>query len=122
MRPKAETATERFKDGKEPFLSQDEIDALLCLGSVKLDLTEEDCMEDDMEETELDMLRRHLAEEHNEACNNLLLPNEMTLRDWFAGMAMVSFINDPRYTTCSEQEVATAAYRQADAMMEARKK
>jgi hypothetical protein len=117
MKPKAETVTNKFKDGKEPFLSQDEIDGLLKLTGT-LDLTN---VEDDMEETELDMLRRHLAEEHNEACNNLLLTNEITLRDWFAGMAMVSFINDPRYTTCSEQEVATAAYKQADAMMEARK-
>ena len=47
----------------------------------------------------------------------------MTLHDWYAGMAMMRFID---FGTLSDDEYfingATAAYKMADAMMAARKK
>ena len=47
----------------------------------------------------------------------------MTLRDWFAGMAMMRFID---FGTLSDDEYfikgATAAYKMADAMMAEREK
>lgn len=45
----------------------------------------------------------------------------MTLRDWFAGMMMSGTYASGRYTQTSDDEIASAAYAQADAMIEARK-
>lgn len=49
------------------------------------------------------------------------LSRERDLRDWFAGLAMQSFISDPRVEfPLDEQIVSLRAYEVADAMMEAR--
>ena len=44
----------------------------------------------------------------------------MTLRDWLAGQALAGFCADPNVTGTAA-EIATVAYRMADAMLEARK-
>lgn len=49
------------------------------------------------------------------------LEKERDLRDWFAGLAMQSFIGDPRVEfPLDEHVVSMRAYEVADAMMEAR--
>ncbi len=45
----------------------------------------------------------------------------MTLRDWFAGQALMGLMADPGVTS-SHQIVAGACYRFADAMIEERSK
>ena len=45
----------------------------------------------------------------------------MSLRDWFAGMAMNGLLSDPRYEGTHEQ-AAEYSYRMADAMLAERKK
>jgi len=46
---------------------------------------------------------------------------ERDLRDWFAGLAMQSFLGDPRVEFPLDEElVAVRAYEVADAMLEAR--
>ena len=45
----------------------------------------------------------------------------MSLRDWFAGMAIGGLISDPTLDDWSFKETAISAYGFADAMMEARK-
>jgi len=47
----------------------------------------------------------------------------MTLRDWFAGQAMAAMLSiEEVHLNHGETEIATWAYQQADAMIEARKK
>jgi hypothetical protein len=43
--------------------------------------------------------------------------NGMTLRDWFAGQALISAPQDGRFTT---EELADGCYEMADAMLKAR--
>ena len=45
----------------------------------------------------------------------------MSLRDWFAGMAMQGLLSDPRYEGTQAQAVESS-YRTADAMLAERKK
>jgi hypothetical protein len=45
----------------------------------------------------------------------------MTLRDWFAGMAMSGILGSDLDATTVSETVATIAYHQADAMLAARK-
>jgi len=42
----------------------------------------------------------------------------MTMRDWFAGQALAGLLANP-LTRASEETVATAAWHQAEAMIEA---
>lgn len=47
--------------------------------------------------------------------------NEMTLRDWFAGMALMSMLSPVQQITDSTYEVAAVkSFKFADAMMKAR--
>ena len=53
------------------------------------------------------------------------LPQGMTLRDWFAGQAMQGVMDVYNYRKMQHikpEDVADAAYRQADAMLKAREK
>ena len=46
----------------------------------------------------------------------------MSLRDYFAGQAMIAYISYPEKHTCrNHEQMAEVAYAAADAMMEARK-
>lgn len=45
----------------------------------------------------------------------------MTLRDWFAGQALMGLVADPNNMSPAEQN-GISAYKFADAMLEARKK
>ncbi len=51
-----------------------------------------------------------------EVCNEIV--SEMTLRDWFAGMASAGFISREAYISLTA--IAKASYTLADAMMKAR--
>ena len=46
----------------------------------------------------------------------------MSLRDWFAGMAMMGLKanSDERICSVTREDIAVEAYRQADAMLEVR--
>ena len=46
----------------------------------------------------------------------------MTLRDWFAGMAMQGMLSNPDFNGASDASVAGFAFRQADAMIEGRER
>jgi hypothetical protein len=46
----------------------------------------------------------------------------MTLRDWFAGMAMQAYINRPEATQVQDRMIAECAYDMADAMLAERSK
>ena len=47
-------------------------------------------------------------------------PNGMTLRDWFAGMALQGMLANPDFNGASDASVAGFAFRQADAMIKGR--
>jgi len=44
----------------------------------------------------------------------------MSLRDWFAGMAMMGIYANPSSTIFKQVEIASDAYRAADLMLEVR--
>ena len=46
----------------------------------------------------------------------------ITLRDWFAGMAMQGMLSNPDFNGASDASVAGFAFRQADAMIEGRER
>lgn len=46
----------------------------------------------------------------------------MTLRDWFAGMALQGMLANPDFNGASDASVAGFAFRQADAMIEGRER
>lgn len=46
----------------------------------------------------------------------------MSLRDWFAGQALIGVSQDPESYGWAPEGIATRAYKLADAMLEARKK
>ena len=46
----------------------------------------------------------------------------MTLRDWFAGMALQGMLANPDFNGANDASVAGFAYRQADAMIEGRER
>lgn len=46
----------------------------------------------------------------------------MSLRDWFAGQALVGFIASPALASLAANEIAADAYALADAMLAARTK
>ncbi len=48
-------------------------------------------------------------------------PDEMDLRDWFAGQALAALLSAGRDPNCSPKGYAADAYYFADAMLEARK-
>lgn len=51
-----------------------------------------------------------------------LLHDGITLRDYFAGLAMQSYLHAPvRIEDCTDQHVAKIAYEMADAMLVRRK-
>lgn len=52
--------------------------------------------------------------------NTVPMAHSMTLRDHFAGLAMVGWLNHSNYTEISDKKAAAWAYATADAMMEAR--
>ena len=45
----------------------------------------------------------------------------MTLRDWFAGQALVGLVASPATDNCTFGSVASSAYGYADAMLKERK-
>jgi hypothetical protein len=51
---------------------------------------------------------------HNDGNGNPVLRAGMTLRDWFAGQALVGLIG---VMEANDEQLATAAYEIADAMM-----
>jgi hypothetical protein len=53
----------------------------------------------------------------HEGCN---AQDGMSLRDWFAGMAIQSCINNYWSEQCAADDAAMAAYQIADAMLKAR--
>ncbi len=53
---------------------------------------------------------------------NVNLRYGMSLRDWFAGMALSGFCSNASWSGISQDIIAESAYIKADAMIEARKK
>lgn len=49
-------------------------------------------------------------------------PDNISLRDWFAGLAMQTALLSDRYTGLSTEETAECSYYMADAMLAERKK
>lgn len=49
-------------------------------------------------------------------------PDNILLRDWFAGLAMQTALLSDRYTGLSTEETAECSYYMADAMLAERKK
>jgi hypothetical protein len=49
-------------------------------------------------------------------------PKGMSLRDWFAGMAMQGLLSNPEVIDPDMKDLATDSFAVADAMIEARKK
>jgi hypothetical protein len=46
----------------------------------------------------------------------------VSLRDWFAGMTLSGLASDPEFYNLSYEMTAKIVYKQADAMIEARKR
>lgn len=44
----------------------------------------------------------------------------MSLRDWFAGMALVGYAQDPKVRNCEYGRIAWMCYEQADSMLKRR--
>jgi hypothetical protein len=64
----------------------------------------------------------NIKEQQRKATAILGAPEAKTLRDEFADTALKAMLGHSDYVELSPAQMATEAYRQADAMMEARKK
>lgn len=49
-----------------------------------------------------------------------MIPEEMTLRDWFAGQALQGIRSNPDDSGLSTQDIVDSSWHYADKMMEAR--
>ncbi len=58
---------------------------------------------------------------HGAATNHQYCDDGMSLRDWFAGMAMMGIYANASSRIFKQEEIASDAYRAADLMLEVRK-